>query len=106
MPRYMIQGSYTREGIQGVLKEGGSGRVDAIAKMLADMGGSLESFYFAFGEEDLVVIAELPDNASAAAIGMAVGAAGAARTRTTVLMTAEEIDAASHKTVGYRAPGA
>ncbi len=51
MPRYMIQGSYTREGIQGVLKEGGSGRKDAIGKMLADMGGSLESFYFAFGEE-------------------------------------------------------
>ena len=106
MPRYMIQGSYTREGIQGVLKEGGSGRVDAIGKMLADMGGSLESFYFAFGEEDIVVIAELPDNVSAAAIGMTVGAAGGARTRTTILMTAEEIDAASHKSVGYRAPGA
>ena len=100
MPRYMIQGSYTREGIQGVLKEGGSGRVDAIGKMLADMGGQLESFYFAFGEDDIVVIAELPDNTSAAAVGMAVGAAGGARTRTTVLMTAEEIDAASHKTVG------
>ena len=105
MPRYMIQGSYTQEGIQGVLKEGGSGRVDAIGKMLADMGGSLESFYFAFGEDDIVVIAELPDNASAAAIGMAVGASGGARIRTTILMTADEVDAASHKTVGYRAPG-
>jgi uncharacterized protein with GYD domain len=101
----MFQGSYTREGIQGVLKEGGSGRVDAIGKMLADMGGQLESFYFAFGEDDIVVIAELPDSASAAAVGMAVGAGGGARTRTTILMTAEEVDAASHKTVGYRAPG-
>ncbi len=106
MSRYMIQGSYTREGIQGVLKEGGSGRKDAVGKMLADMGGSLESFYFAFGDDDFVVIAELPDNASAAAIGMTVGAAGGAGTKTTVLMTAEEIDAASHKSVGYRAPGA
>jgi uncharacterized protein with GYD domain len=106
MPRYMIHGSYTREGIEGVLKEGGSGRKDAVGKMLADMGGTLESFYFAFGEDDFVVIADVPDNASAAAIGLAVGAAGGARTKTTVLMTTEEVDAASHKTVGYRPPGA
>ena len=61
------------------MKEGGSSRKDLIGKMLADMGGSLEAFYFAFGEDDVVVIADLPDNATAAAVGMAVGAAGGAR---------------------------
>jgi uncharacterized protein with GYD domain len=105
MTRYMIQASYTREGIQGVMKEGGSGRKDAIGKMVADMGGSLESFYFAFGEDDAIVIADLPDNITAAAIGIAVGAAGGATTKTTVLLTPEEIDDATHKSVGYRAPG-
>jgi uncharacterized protein with GYD domain len=105
MPRYMIQASYTREGIQGVMKEGGSGRKDAIGKMVADMGGSLESFYFAFGEEDAIVIADLPDNTTAAAIGIAVGASGGATTKTTVLLTPEEIDDATHRSVGYRAPG-
>jgi uncharacterized protein with GYD domain len=105
MPRYMIQASYTREGIQGVMKEGGSGRRDLIGKMVADLGGSLESFYFAFGEDDAIVIAELPDNTTAAAIGIAVGASGGATTKTTVLLTPEEIDNATHKTVGYRAPG-
>ena len=105
MPRYMIQASYTREGIQGVMKEGGSGRKDLIGKMVADLGGSLEAFYFAFGEDDAIVIAEIPDNTTAAAIGIAVGASGGATTKTTVLLTPEEIDDATHKTVGYRAPG-
>lgn len=106
MPRYMIQVSYTREGIQGIMKEGGSSRADMVGKMLADLGGSLEAMYFAFGEDDVVVIADLPDNTTAAAIGMTVGAAGAARTRTTVLLTPEEIDAAANRSVAYRPPGA
>ncbi len=105
MPRYMIDVSYTREGIQGIMKEGGSSRADMVGKMLADLGGSVESFYFAFGENDVVLIADLPDNATAAAIGIAVGASGAAVTKTTVLLTPAEIDVATHKTVAYRAPG-
>jgi uncharacterized protein with GYD domain len=105
MTRYMIQASYTREGIQGVMKEGGSSRKDLIGKVVADLGGSLESFYFAFGEDDAIVIADLPDNTTAAAIGIAVGAAGGATTKTTVLLTPEEIDEATHRSVGYRAPG-
>jgi uncharacterized protein with GYD domain len=87
------------------MKEGGSGRRDLIGKMVADLGGSLEAFYFAFGEDDAIVIAEIPDNTTAAAIGIAVGASGGATTKTTVLLTPEEIDDATHKTVGYRAPG-
>lgn len=106
MPRYLIQGSYTRDGIQGMLKEGGSSRKESIGKMLADLGGSLESFYFAFGADDVILIADMPDNTTAAAVGLAVGAAGAVGMRTTVLITPEEMDAASHKSVGYRAPGA
>jgi uncharacterized protein with GYD domain len=106
MARYLIHASYTREGIQGVAREGGSSRRDAIGTMVADLGGSLEAFYFAFGADDAIVIADLPDNVTAAAVGMTVGASGGATTRTTVLLTPEEIDAASGKTVGYRAPGA
>jgi uncharacterized protein with GYD domain len=106
MARYLIHASYTREGIQGVAREGGSSRREAISTMVADLGGSLEAFYFAFGEDDAIVIADLPDNVTAAAVGMTVGASGGATTRTTVLLTPEEIDAASGKTVGYRAPGA
>ena len=105
MARYMLEVSYTREGIQGIMKEGGSSRADMVGKMLADLGGSVESFYFAFGSNDVIVIAELPDNATAAAIGLTVGASGAAVTKTTVLLTPAEIDVATHKSVTYRAPG-
>jgi uncharacterized protein with GYD domain len=105
MARYLIEASYTREGMQGVMKEGGSGRRDAIGKMLADLGGTLESFYFAFGRTDAYVTVEVPDNVTAAAIGLAVAASGAASTNTVVLLTPEEIDAATKKTVAYRAPG-
>ena len=106
MARYMIRASYTQEGVKGVLKEGGTGRRDAIGKLLADMGGSLESFYFAFGEDDVYVIAELPDNVNAAALSLAIGATGSVRARTTVLLTPEEIDSATHTMVKYRPPGA
>jgi len=105
MARYMIEVSYTREGIQGIMKEGGSSRADMVGKMIADLGGSVESFYFAFGATDVIVIADLPDNVTAAAIGLTVGASGAAVGKTTVLLTPEEIDAATHKSVAYRAPG-
>ena len=105
MPKYLYVGSYTADAVKGVLKEGGSSRRDAVRRLIESAGGKLEAFYFAFGEDDAVVIADLPDNVTAAAVGMTVGASGGATTRTTVLLTPEEIDAASRKTVGYRAPG-
>lgn len=105
MARYLIAASYTAEGIQGVIKTGGSARRDAVAKTVADLGGRLESFDFAFGETDAYVIVELPDNVSAAAVGLAVSSTGLASTRTIVLLTPEEIDRAAATQVSYRPPG-
>jgi uncharacterized protein with GYD domain len=105
VPKYLWKVSYTAEGAKGVLKEGGSSRRDMVAKMAADMGGSMDAFYFAFGEDDVYVIADAPDNATAAAISMAVAAGGAAAIQTVVLLSPEEIDEAAKKTVPYRAPG-
>lgn len=83
-----------------------AGRKEFIDKMIANQGGTLESFHFAFGEADVIVIAELPDEATAAAISMAVGAAGVATAKTTVLLDAATVDSATQETTGYRAPGA
>jgi uncharacterized protein with GYD domain len=105
MPKYLIQASYTTEGIKGVLKSGGSARRSAVKEMLERLDGRLEAFYYAFGEDDAFVIFDAPDNASVAAVTMAVGASGAARTKTTVLLTPEEVDQAARKNVGYRPPG-
>jgi uncharacterized protein with GYD domain len=106
MPKYLWQASYTSEGVKGLVKEGGTSRRAAVEKLAAAAGGKLEAFYYAFGEDDVYVIAEAPDNASAAAISLAVAASGAVRIRTAVLLTPEEIDLAAKASVEYRPPGA
>ena len=105
MKKYLIKGTYNSDGAKGLIQEGGSGRRTAIEKMLEGMGGKVESFYFAFGEDDVYVIAELPDDISAVAVGLTVNGSGLVKISTTVLLTAADIDAASKKTVSYRAPG-
>jgi uncharacterized protein with GYD domain len=105
MPKYLVQANYTGDGLKGLLKEGGSGRRSAIEKLFGSVGGKVEAFYYAFGDTDVFVIADVPDNVSAAALSLTVSAAGAATTKVTVLLTAEEVDAATKKTVSYRTPG-
>jgi uncharacterized protein with GYD domain len=105
MPKYLITANYTAEGVKGLQSAGGSSRVDAVKAALDSVGGSLESFHFAFGDADAYVIAEVPDNQSAAAVALAVNSSGAAVTKTIVLLTPEEVDAAAQQSVGYRAPG-
>ena len=106
MATYLWHASYTAEGTKGLLKEGGSKRRAAVQQAVEKAGGKLLAFYFAFGESDVVGIAEFPDNATAAAVSMAVNAAGAASLRTTPLVSPEEMDAAARQTVSYRPPGA
>jgi len=105
MPKYLVQANYVGEGLKGLLKEGGSSRRAAVEKLFSSVGGKVEAFYFAFGDTDLFVIADVPDNVTAAALSLTVNAAGAATAKVTVLLTAEEIDAAVKKTPGYRPPG-
>jgi uncharacterized protein with GYD domain len=106
MAKYLWEVSYTHEGMKGVLKEGGTSRRTMVEKLAANMGGTLESFYFAFGENDVYLIADFPDKTDVAAVSMTVGASGAASVKTVALLTPEEIDQAAQKTVEYRAPGA
>lgn len=106
MPKYLLQANYTAQGLQGLLKEGGSSRRRVFEEMAAEQGGSLESFYYAFGGSDLYLTFDLPDAATAAAISLNIGAGGALDISTVQLLTAEEIDAACGKKVSYRLPGA
>lgn len=105
MPKYMFEARYTAEGAKGLVGEGGSSRRAAVEKAIAGLGGRLEAFYFGFGEIDAYVIADLPDNVAAAAIGLAVAQSGGAATRTVVLMSPEDIDQAVKKVPAYRPPG-
>ena len=106
MGKYMFQASYTQAGLTGLLKEGGTKRRAALAGTIEGAGGTLESFYYAFGKSDLYITADLPDDATATAVSLNIGAAGALSVSITVLVAPETVDEAVAKTVSYRAPGA
>ena len=95
-----------RDGARGVLAEGGSGRRAATAQLIASLGGTLEAYFFAFGSDDFYLIADMPGHAATAAAALTAAASGAVNTRTIVLLTPEELDAASKLSPRYRAPGA
>jgi uncharacterized protein with GYD domain len=105
MPKFLFQASYTNEGVKGLLKQGGSKRRAAVEELARSLGARVEGFYFAFGDTDAFLVIDAPDNVSAAAASLVVSAAGAARLKTTVLLTPEEMDQAAKKRVSYRAPG-
>lgn len=105
MPKYLLQVNYTLDGVKGLNAEGGSARLAAATALIEGLGGSIESFYFAFGDTDVYAIVDMPDNVSVAAAALAVSAAGGAVSRTVVLLTPDEVDAATKKTTTYRPPG-
>ena len=105
MAKYLASGTYTLDGIRGVMKEGGTGRRRAIEALAVSMGGKLESLYWGFGHNDFYLIVDLPDNVTAAAVSMLVAATGAAQPQITVLLTAEEVDEATRRSGTYRPPG-
>jgi uncharacterized protein with GYD domain len=105
MPKYLSQAKYKADGIRGLIKDGGTGRRAAVQKAIEALGGTLEAFYFAFGEHDAYVLSEAPDNVSVAALSLAVGSTGTVSVTTVVLLTPEEMDEAVAKSVRYRGPG-
>lgn len=105
MPMYVSLAKYNADGVRGLMKDGGTGRRAAVERAVKGLGGTLVGFYFAFGEWDAYVISEAPDNVSVAALSLAVGSTGSVSVTTQVLLTAEEMDQAVAKTVGYKGPG-
>ena len=105
MSKYLFRSSYTVEGLAGLMKEGGSSRPEAVARAFESLGGTLEAFYYAFGDTDAYVIGDLPDNVSATAVSLLANAAGTAKVTVTVLITPEEVDKATKMSADYRPPG-
>jgi uncharacterized protein with GYD domain len=105
MPKYLFEASYTAEGLHGLVKDTPSGRKAAVQKAFKSLGGKVEVFYFSFGDSDAVIVADLPDNASAAAVSLSVASSGLVHLRTTPLLTVEEADKAAKMKSKYRAPG-
>jgi uncharacterized protein with GYD domain len=105
MPKFMIEASYTSEGVTGVADKGGTARRDAVEQLIASAGGKMESFYFAFGDADVYVIAELPSDEAAAGLALSINRSGSTKIRTIVLLTPEQVDAAAKMAPEYRSPG-
>jgi uncharacterized protein with GYD domain len=105
MPKFLVKASYNADGARGLLKDGGSKRRAVVQNMVEGMGGKVEAFYYAYGDDDAYLILDLPDAVTGLALSLAVNASGAVRLSTTPLVTPEEVDAASKKGVKYSAPG-
>ena len=105
MPKYLYEANYTEQGFEGIRSKGAADRTAAIGDLAQSLGGSLDGFYFAFGDVDAYVLVDLPDDETAAAVSLAVTGSGAAEVRTVKLLTTDQIDAALAKSVPYRPPG-
>jgi uncharacterized protein with GYD domain len=105
MPKYLVQASYTAEGLKGLQKDKASGRKAAVSSAVEALGGKLESFYFAFGNDDVIAILDMPNNVNASALSLAVSSSGMVRTRTTPLLSVDEVDKALGMAASYRPPG-
>ena len=106
MAKYLIEASYTSEGLRGLQKDKASGRKQAVTKLLEGLEGKLEAMYFALGEHDVILIVDVPDITTGAALSLAVSSTGLVRTKSTALLTIEETDRALAKKISYRAAGA
>ena len=106
MPKYLIQGSYTAEGLKGLKKDTAAGRRAVVQAAVKALGGKVETFHFSFGADDVVLIVDLPDNVAAAALATTASGSGTVRLRTTPLLTVEEADKALAVETKYRPAGA
>lgn len=106
MPKFLFECSYSPEGLRGLTKDKATGRQAAVKDLFASVGGKLDGIYFALGEADAYILAELPDHVSAASAALAASSSGLVHTKTVALMTVEETDRALNMKTAYRAPGA
>jgi uncharacterized protein with GYD domain len=105
MTKYLFEANYVGDGIKGLMREGGTKRRDALVDALNSVGGTLESFYYAFGETDVLGVFDIPDQADAAALSLMINSTGSVNVHLKPLMTPEDLDKAAKRTPSYRAPG-
>jgi uncharacterized protein with GYD domain len=105
MAKFLIEASYTADGLKGLKKDTAAGRRKAIDNAAKKLGGRLESMHFALGQYDVIAVLELPNTVSAAAVALAAGSSGLVRPKTTALLTVEETDQALAMKTSYKAPG-
>ena len=104
MPKFLIQASYSAEGLAGAMSEGFGARMDSVTSMIEAGGSTVESIYFAYGDADIIAIVDGTEEA-AIAFSLAVNAVGIVGLTTTPLISVEQMDAARAQLPDYRPPG-
>lgn len=105
MPKYLYHGSYTDHGLKGLMKDGGSKRVEVTRKAIESLGGKMEAYYFALGGNDFFIILEAPDNVKAITGSLIANASGTVKVNITALVSPEEVDLAVKQTMDWTPPG-
>jgi uncharacterized protein with GYD domain len=105
MPKFLVEASYTADGLRGLQKDKASGRLEALTKAVQSLNGKVDCMHFALGDDDVVAIVDFADTGAAAALSAAVSLTGLVRMRTTSLLTVAEMDEALARNAAYRGPG-
>ena len=105
MPKYMLRAQFTPEGVEGLVKEGVVNRVQQVRDQIQAHGGTVEAHYFAYGEDDVYIIYDMPDAASVIAASLAARTRGWVRSSLTVLITPQEMDEAVRRMSDIPSPG-
>ena len=105
MSKYLARSTFTPQALQALRAEGATSRLTAANALAVSVGGTLECYYFAFGEDDAIVILDLPDDHAALAASLAANESGDVRVTVTKLLTAHDFDEALTRGAEYRPPG-
>ena len=105
MSKYLISAHYNAEGAAGLASRGGTARRDAVGKMLAEAGGSIDCFYYAWGDVDAYLVVDMPSDEAMVGVALSVNKSGATTITTTPLLTPEQVDAAAGAAPVYTSPG-
>tara|TARA_B100001113_G_C21095938_1_gene616583 strand:- start:1012 stop:1323 length:312 start_codon:yes stop_codon:yes gene_type:complete len=95
----MYSGNYTPKGAAGLLEDGGTARKQETLRILTEMGGSLESYYWCYGNTDFIMIADMPSESAAIKLALQVGSSGVFNGNLTPLISADEMDAAVNEEI-------
>lgn len=104
MPSYLVQISYTTGSMAALLKKP-QNRVAVVSKSVEKLGGKVEGGWITFGDYDVAVVLDMPDNVSAAALSMAFSAGGGCKcVKTTPMISMDDSVAAMKKAAacGYK----
>jgi uncharacterized protein with GYD domain len=105
VPKYLLKVSYTTDGVAGLAAHGGSERREVVTRLVEDVGGTLEAFYFAWGDVDAYLVVDVPTPAVMVSLSLSVNQSGATTFTTVPLLTPEELDAGAEALPGYLPPG-